>query len=246
MLCLFRCSDEEVACAYDRPWSELAERELQAAQLLGMSPEDFLDEPEPQSPSTPSTPPAAAASTLSLSPATPTFSDDNGLQPAIVQSGDQATLSISCTAWEEVPSTSSKPHTCYVLHVSHGVHEYDVRKRWAELYDDLIPALSKIKWKKCTGLRWDEHRSNSKKTLSKKMFSSSDAQEFNRRKDEINTFLGSVSHVFQCYLVNGPIESRAGCYTCPTQARLTRVTMWLIHLVACCVWLHATDSYVDG
>ena len=101
--------------------------------------------------------------------------------------------SITCTSSETV-KVQKKQHTAYVLEVAHGGRVFVVKKRWAQLYDDLGSGLSHIKWKQCTGLRWDDH--HPKATLAKKLFSSNDKEEIGRRIDEINRFLDSVSQRF--------------------------------------------------
>lgn len=53
---LYAAEEDGSTCAYDHPWSHLDERQVQAAQLLGMTHEDFESET------------SAANSTLALSP----------------------------------------------------------------------------------------------------------------------------------------------------------------------------------
>ena len=208
--------DELAPCAYDESWSSLSLQQRQSAQLLGMTSEDFMEE-------------SPAASTLSMSPTTPTSADADEKRQAAAQllgttrenfmdepspadsmlsqsrptptsaeavgsvqqmQNHEYVLSITCASSETV--TAKKQYTQYVLHVTHRERAFVIKKRWAELYDDLGTGLSRIRWKQSTGLRWDDHRP--KMTLAKKLFSSNNnQQEIDRRISEINSFLGSVS-----------------------------------------------------
>lgn len=161
------------SCAYDEPWSHLNEKQRRAAQMLGMTSEDFVDEPA-----------------LSLEPLGPESRATEVPEPIneSVSSHDEFVLSITCTSSETVHD--KKPFTQYVLQVEYGRHVYSVHKRWAELYE-LSGVLNRIKWRQAVGLRWDDQRSRT--TLPSKRFSSIDQNEVAKRISEINEFLKSVS-----------------------------------------------------
>ncbi len=168
---LLDADDETATCAYDAPWSNLSQQQRQAAELLGMTPEDFVEE-------------TPAESTLSLSPTTP--------MSAKPEPQADSAFSITCTR-SEIATNKKKRFTVYVLQVTHGGRVFEVKKRWAQLYDDLGSGLGRIKWKQ-RAHRWDDH--HPKATLAKKLFSSNDNQEeIQRRIDEINRFLKSVSQL---------------------------------------------------
>ena len=122
--------------------------------------------------------------------------------PAEPQSGDPGTgtsaneIHIECRAWEDTrnlpsgaPPSHGKPHVRYVIAVDNCGNQYEIRKRWQELYT-MSTSISNLDEDLPESLRW---RANGGKSLDRKRRSATKPAELDERVIEITNFCAHLS-----------------------------------------------------